>query len=39
MFVSEPSISAIREANYFLETVVPRFEKGEIEGSETNIKH
>ncbi len=31
--------SAIREANYFLETVVPRFEKGEIEGSETNIKH
>lgn len=31
--------STIREANYFLETVVPRFEKGEIEGSETNIKH
>lgn len=31
--------SAIREANYFLETVVPRFEKGEIEGTETNIKH
>lgn len=31
--------AAIREANYFLETVVPRFKKGEIEGSETNIKH
>ena len=30
---------AIREANYFLETVVPRFEKGEIEGTEANIKH
>ena len=31
--------AAIREANYFIETVVPRFEKGEIEGSEVNIKH
>lgn len=31
--------AAIREANYFLETVVPRFEKGEIEGTEANIKH
>lgn len=29
----------IREANYFLETVVPRFEKGEIQGTEANIKH
>ena len=31
--------AAIREANYFIETVVPRFEKGKIEGSEVNIKH
>ena len=31
--------AAIREANYFIETVVPRFEKGGIEGSEVNIKH
>lgn len=29
----------IREANYFLEIVVPRFENGKIEGVETNIKH
>lgn len=29
----------IREANYFLETVVPRFEKDEITGSPANIKH
>lgn len=33
------NFDAIREANYFLEIVVPRFEKGEIEGSEINIKH
>lgn len=31
--------AAIREANYFIETVVPKFEKGEIEGVEANIKH
>lgn len=29
----------IRELNYFLEIVVPRHEKGEIEGSTTNINH
>lgn len=33
------NFAAIRDANYFLEIVVPRFEKGEIEGSEVNIKH
>ena len=33
------SFAPIREANYFLETVIPRFEKGEIEGTEANIKH
>ncbi len=29
----------INEINYYLETVVPRFEAGEIKGNLTNIKH
>ncbi|MCC8171018.1 MAG: RagB/SusD family nutrient uptake outer membrane protein [Parabacteroides sp.] len=29
----------IRAANYFLEIVVPRFNAGELQGNETNIKH
>lgn len=31
--------TAIYEANYFLETVVPRYEKNEIQGTAVNIKH
>ncbi len=33
------SFSAIRNCNYFLELVLPRWKAGMIEGDETNIKH
>ncbi len=33
------NFDAIRELNYFLEIVTPRYEAGEISGTEANIKH
>lgn len=37
---SDPwSFSEIRQANYFLEIVIPRYENGEIQGVEDNIEH
>lgn len=33
------NFDAIRECNYFLETVVPRFSDNKISGNTTNIKH
>ncbi len=36
---SESSFKAIRNANYFFEQVLPRWQAGTIEGDETNIKH
>lgn len=33
------NFDAIRELNYFLEIVLPRYEKGEISGADANIKH
>lgn len=33
------NFDAIRELNYFLEIVIPRYEAGEISGTEANIKH
>lgn len=32
-------LTAIRQANYFLETVVPRWKNGEITGASANIDH
>ncbi|WP_299099061.1 RagB/SusD family nutrient uptake outer membrane protein [uncultured Alistipes sp.] len=29
----------LRQANYFLTTVIPRYENGEISGNESNIRH
>ena len=36
---SDYSFKAIRNANYFFEQVLPRWQAGTIEGDETNIKH
>jgi len=33
------SFSRIQQINYFLETVVPRYEAGELSGSQENCKH
>ena len=33
------SFTAIRNCNYFFDQVLPRFEAGQISGSETNIRH
>ena len=36
---SDYSFKAIRNANYFFEQVLPRWQAGSIEGDETNIRH
>lgn len=36
---SDYSFTAIRNANYFFEQVLPRWQAGTIEGNELNIKH
>lgn len=36
---SDYSFKAIRNANYFFEQVLPRWQAGTIEGDETNIRH
>lgn len=33
------TFEAIRQCNYFFETVLPRYANGEIQGSDVNIKH
>lgn len=33
------NFGAIREANYFLETVIPRWKEGRITGNSTNVNH
>ncbi|MGP2571361.1 RagB/SusD family nutrient uptake outer membrane protein [Ornithobacterium rhinotracheale] len=35
----EWNFEAIRNVNYFFDNVMPKFEKGEIKGNGTNIKH
>ena len=33
------SFTDIRPLNFYLETVVPRYEKGELKGDPANVKH